>query len=69
MLPSLLAWVALLAPVRLGLGLLGLGMIALVVVETVATRRGLLPMAYLRLRWVLTAGAATALLVASFTVR
>ena len=68
-LPSLLAWVALLAPVRLGLGLLGLGMIALVVVETVATRRGLLPMAYLRLRWVLTAGAATALLAASFTVR
>lgn len=65
-LPSLVAWVALLLPLRPGLALIGLGLAVLVAVETVATRRGLLPASYLRLRWVLTAVAATSLIAASF---
>jgi len=53
-LPSLVAWVALLAPLPVGLTMLALGLVVFAVVETIAMRRGLLPGQYLRLRWVLT---------------
>lgn len=61
--PALLAWVALLLPLPTGLGLLACGVLATAAVETVATRAGWLPSAYLRLRWLLSAGAAGAMLV------
>jgi hypothetical protein len=60
--PSLVAWLALLAPLPVGLALLGAGLIALVVAETIAARAGLLPWAYLWLRWVLSGVAAVCLL-------
>ena len=59
--PSLVAWVGLLLPAPYGLVLIGLGLLVLVVVETIATRRGLLPGAYLRLRWLLSVVAAASL--------
>jgi hypothetical protein len=49
--PALLAWAALLLPLAPGLALLGAGVIGTAAVETVAARRGLVPRAYLRLRW------------------
>lgn len=61
-LPSLVAWVALLLPTGLGLVVLGLGLLGLVAAESWAARRGLLPWAYLRLRWVLSLVAAACLL-------
>jgi len=67
--PALLAWVALLLPVRLGLGLLGLAILALVVAETLAARRGLLSRPYVRLRWVLSVVAAACLLAGAAWVQ
>jgi hypothetical protein len=64
-LPSLIAWAALLLPLRGGLVLLALGILATAVVETVVASAGLMPRGYLRLRWGLSAGAATCLLLGS----
>ncbi len=61
-LPSLLGWVALLLPPLPGLSLLALGILGTALVETRAARLGLLPPAYLRLRWMLSLGAAGCLL-------
>jgi hypothetical protein len=60
--PSLLAWVALLLPTGAGLWLLAAGILGTAAVETMAARRGLVPAEYLRLRWWLSAGAAAALM-------
>jgi len=60
--PSLLAWVALLLPTAAGLWLLAAGILGTAAVETMAARRGLVPAEYLRLRWWLSAGAAAALM-------
>lgn len=62
--PALVAWLALLLPPALGLGLLALGILVTAATETVAARRGLLPEYYLRLRWLLSAGAASCLVIA-----
>jgi hypothetical protein len=64
-LPSLVAWVALLLPLPAGLWLLALGILATAVVETAAARRGLVPAGYLRLRWWLSAGAAASLVASA----
>jgi hypothetical protein len=63
-LPALLAWAALLLPtLRAGLVALAALLIATALVETLAARHGLVPPAYLRLRWFLSAGAAACLLL------
>jgi hypothetical protein len=64
-LPALIAWVALLLPPGWGLGLLGFGILATASIETRAARQGLVPLDYLRLRWILSSGAAACLLVAA----
>lgn len=63
--PALVGWVALLLPVRPGLALLAAGVMAVAAVETAAARRGLVPDAYLRLRWILSLGAGACLLAGS----
>jgi hypothetical protein len=60
--PALVGWVALMLPPVLGLGLLAAGILATAGVETLAARRGLVPAEYLRLRWMLSLGAALCLL-------
>jgi len=62
-LPALAAWVALLLPARPGLALLAVGVLVVAAVETAATRRGLMPRNYLGLRWPLSLGAGTCLLL------
>jgi hypothetical protein len=62
-LPSLVGWVALLLPPLPGLTLLAVGILGTAAVESLAARRGLVPLAYLRLRWILSLGAALSLLV------
>jgi hypothetical protein len=64
-LPALVAWVALLLPLRGGLLLLALGILGTAAVETLAARRGLVGAGYLRLRWMLSAGAGASLLAAA----
>jgi len=61
--PSLVAWLALLLPGGLALVLLAAGILGTAAVETMAARRGLVPEGYLRLRWGLSLGAALCLLV------
>jgi hypothetical protein len=61
--PSLVGWVALLLPPLPGLSLLALGILGTAAVETVAAGRGLVPPAYLRLRWLLSLGAALSLAI------
>lgn len=61
-LPSLVAWAALLLPPQPSLLLLAAGLLATAGVETLASRRGLLGAAYLRLRWRLSLAAAASLL-------
>jgi hypothetical protein len=60
--PSLIAWAALLLPPVPGLVMLALAILATAGVESLAARRGLVPPAYLRLRWALSLGAALCLL-------
>jgi Protein of unknown function (DUF3429) len=59
--PALVGWVALLLPTSFGLGLLALAILATAAVETAAARAGLVPEDYLKLRWMLTGGAALCL--------
>jgi hypothetical protein len=60
--PSLIAWVALLLPVAPGLALLAAAVLGTAACETALAARGLVGAGYLRLRWGLSAGAATCLL-------
>lgn len=60
-LPALVAWVALLLPLAAGLGLLAIGILATAAAEEAAARAGLVPRAYMGLRWLLSGGAALAL--------
>ncbi|MGK7866544.1 DUF3429 domain-containing protein [Falsiroseomonas sp. E2-1-a20] len=59
--PSLIGFAALLLPVRQGLAVLAVATLATAAVETLAARRGLVPWDYLKLRWLLSAGAACCL--------
>jgi hypothetical protein len=61
--PALLAWVALLLPLRPALVILALGIAAVAAAETAAARAGLVPKGYLKLRWGLSAGASVCLLL------
>ena len=61
MAPALVEWVALLLPPRPGLALLAAGVVAVAAVETAAAGRGLVPKAYLGLRWPLSLGAGACL--------
>jgi hypothetical protein len=65
--PSLVAFAALLLPLRAGLLLLAAAILATAAVESLAARRGLVPRDYLKLRWILSAGAACCLLVGAAT--
>ena len=62
-LPALVGWVALLLPPLPGLTLLALGILVTAAVETAAASRGLVPPGYLRLRWILSLGAALGLAI------
>lgn len=62
-LPALIAWVALLLPVNAGLVLTAAAIVMVAAVETLGARAGLVPGAYLRLRWLLSAGAAGCLIM------
>ncbi|WP_376087452.1 DUF3429 domain-containing protein [Roseomonas sp. CCTCC AB2023176] len=65
-LPSLIAWAALFLLPRAGsLVAIAALLLATAGIETLATRRGLMPPAYLRLRWFLSGGAAGFLLLAA----
>lgn len=59
--PSLVAFVALLLPLPAGLALVAGAILLTAAMETVAHRAGLVPPGYLRLRWVLSLGAALCL--------
>jgi hypothetical protein len=61
--PSLLAWVALLLPLPAGLGLLAVAILGTAAAESWAAQAGLVPRAYLGLRWMLSAGAAASLVL------
>ena len=61
--PSLIAWVALLLPLPAGLGVLAVAILGTAAVESWAAGAGLVPRAYLGLRWMLSAGAAASLLL------
>lgn len=61
--PALVAWVALLLPVGPALALLALAILATAAAEQWAAAEALVPHSYMRLRWVLSAGAATCLLM------
>jgi len=65
--PSLVAWLALLLPLPVGLTILALGLLGLACVETLAASRGLLPRSYMPLRWLLTV-VATVTLISSATL-
>ena len=60
--PALLAWVALLVSLRAGLVILAAVLLAVAAAESLAARHGLVPAAYLRLRWLLSLGAGACLL-------
>ena len=62
--PQLVGWVALLLPIGAGLALVAAGLLVTAAMETLAARRGLLPWDYLRLRWLLSCGAAGCLMIA-----
>jgi hypothetical protein len=62
-LPALVAWVALLLPPVAGLSLLAVGILGTATVESAAAGRGLVPPGYLRLRWILSLGAAISLVI------
>jgi hypothetical protein len=59
--PSLVAWVALLLPVGTGLAVVAGAILLTAAMETVAAQARLMPAGYLRLRWVLSLGAALSL--------
>ena len=61
--PSLIAWVALLLPLPAGLGVLAVAILGTAAVESWAAQAGLVPRAYVGLRWMLSAGAAASLLL------
>lgn len=67
--PALVAWVALLLPPIVGLALLAAGILATFATEAWAARRGAVAISYLRLRAVLSGGAAAALLAGAWAAR
>ncbi|MBU8538163.1 DUF3429 domain-containing protein [Falsiroseomonas tokyonensis] len=67
--PALIGWVALLLPLRPGLALLAGAILATAAVESWAARRGLVPPAYLRLRWALSLVAGACLMLAAVALR
>lgn len=67
-LPSLLAWVALLLPTGPGLWLLAVAIMGTAAVEAWACRRGLVPPRYMQLRWGLSVGAASCLALAAWLI-
>ncbi|MCX8132798.1 MAG: DUF3429 domain-containing protein [Roseococcus sp.] len=62
--PALAGWAALLLPEWPAVLLLAVGILATAGVEQLAAARGWVPPRYMRLRWVLSAGAALCLLAA-----
>jgi hypothetical protein len=60
-LPSLLAWAALLVPRSWGFWLLAITLAAQLLLDLRATRQGVAPSWFPKLRWPLTLGAATAM--------
>jgi len=64
--PALVGWVALLLPHTAGQAVLAAGILLTLSVEGGAARHGAVALSYLRLRSVLSAGAAAALLVGAF---
>jgi hypothetical protein len=60
-LAAFFAWLALLLPISVGLGVLAVGILGTAAVERMGGREGLLPEEYLRLRVVLSVGAAGSL--------
>lgn len=66
--PALGAWLALLLPQTLGLGLLSTLFIVHYLFDVAVTRQGNLPVWYLRLRAPLTSGAVISLTVAAITL-
>jgi len=65
-LPALIGWVALLLPQAAGLTLLAAGILTTFAAEAWAARRGAVAISYLRLRAVLSGGAAAALLAGAW---
>ena len=59
--PALIAWVALLLPVGPALALLALAILVTAAIEQWAAAEALVPHSYMRLRWILSAGAAACL--------
>lgn len=59
--PALVAWIALLLPVGPALALLAVAILAMAAAEQWAAAEALVPHSYMRLRWILSAGAATCL--------
>lgn len=62
--PSLLAWIALLLPIGLALGLLALALVAMAAVEQWGAAEALVPRNYMLLRWILSLGATACLIAA-----
>ena len=63
-LPALFAWVTLLLPMGLALGLLALALLATAAVEQWGAAEALVPRNYMMLRWLLSLGAAACLIAA-----
>jgi hypothetical protein len=61
-LPALVGWVAMLLPETAAVLLLAGGILATAAIEQAGAGRGLVPGPYMRLRWVLSAGAALCLM-------
>lgn len=66
-LPSLVAWVALLAPFSIGLLVLAAAFVAMLLVDIRASRMHEAPAWYPKLRWPLSCGAVAALLLGTFS--
>jgi hypothetical protein len=67
-LPALVAWVALLLPLQAGLVVLAVAILSVAAVETAAARARLVPADYLKLRWLLSAGAGASLLLGALAL-
>lgn len=66
--PALIGWVTLLLPIVAGLVVLSGAILATAAVEQVGSRGGLVPADYQRLRWLLSAGAGTFLLLGALAL-
>jgi hypothetical protein len=66
--PQLLGWAALLVPSPYGHAMTAAGLLALLALDRAAARAGLTPDWFLRLRWILSCGAALAMLTGAFAL-